>query len=170
MKTVFLDFDGVLHPSTVVLDVDRVALSMNPLATVAKHKLLRWAPLVERVLAECTEQTGDEFTIAVHSSWRKSGWATNAVLRDALGPLGHRFLGVTNPQMERQASILDLCARCEIEDYLIVDDDRMAFAPGTMNLIVTNPLAGMSDRLCLDELRSWATRSARQHALPVAVP
>jgi len=170
MKTVFFDFDGVLHPSTAILDVDRMALSIDPLATIARHNLLRWAPLVEDVLAQCEQQTGEDYTIAVHSSWRKSSWATNAVIRQALGPLGRRFLGVTNPQMQRQESIADLCERCEITDYLIVDDDRSAFVPGTSNLVVTNPLLGMSDPRCLDELRRWATPAVQGQALTVAVP
>lgn len=170
MRPLFLDFDGVLHPSTVVLDVDRLALTANPLATIAKHRMLRWAPLLEELLCECQAQTGEEYTIAVHSSWRKTNWATNSVLRQALGPLGHRFLGVTNPQLERQASIQDLCQRCGVDDFLIVDDDRSAFAPGTMNLVVTNPLCGLSDRQCLDQIRSWATRASKsEQPFPVAV-
>lgn len=143
---------------------------MDPIGTVAKHNLLRWAPLLEAVLCECQAQTGEDFTIAVHSSWRKASWATNSVLRQALGPLGHRFLSVTNPQMDRHAAIIDLSERCGIDDFLIVDDDRMAFAPSTPNLLVTNPLYGLSDTGCLDEVRRWACQSINCHALPVSVP
>lgn len=170
MKTLFLDFDGVLHPSTVVLDVDRLALSANPQTTIARHEMMRWAALLEDVLSDCQARTGEDYTIAVHSSWRKTSWATNSVLRQALGPLGHRFLGATSAQLERHESILDLCLRCGIDDYLIVDDDRSAFAPDTTNLVVTNPLLGLSDRLCLDQIRAWAERARSDQALPVAVP
>lgn len=161
MKTLFLDFDGVLHPSTAVLDVDRLAMSANPLDTIAKHDLMRWAGLLEDALSDCHEQTGKDYVVAVHSSWRKTGWATNSVLRRALGPLGHRFLCVTNARLQRHESILDLCERCGIDDYLIVDDDRSAFAPGTTNLLVTNPLLGLSDPHCLGQIRVWA-RSVRK--------
>lgn len=168
MKTLFLDFDGVLHPSTAVLDVDRLALSANPLATIARHDLMRWATLLEDALSDCQTRTLEDYTIAVHSSWRKAAWATNSVLRQALGPLGHRFLCVTNAQLQRHESILDLCERCGIDDYLIVDDDRSAFAPGTGNLVVTNPLLGLSEPHCLQRIKVWAEPTRSDRALPVA--
>jgi len=170
MKTLFLDFDGVLHPSTAVLDVDRLALAANPLTAIARHELMRWAALLEDVLSDCQTRTLEDYTIAVHSSWRKAAWATNSVLREALGPLGHRFLCVTNAQLQRHESILDLCERCGIDDYLIVDDDLSAFAPGTTNLIVTNPLLGLSDRRCLDRIRAWAEPARADQPLLVATP
>lgn len=156
VKALFSDIDGVFHPSNAIQGLDMATISFSGGAEYARYGLFRWTKMLEEALAE----SEDEIFVIVHSSWRLQPWASARVVRDALGPLGHRFYGMTSPSLlGRQASIDDLCRRAGISDYLILDDARDEFAPRTPNLVVTNPLLGVSEAATLSTVRSWARRS-----------
>lgn len=152
-KAIFIDFDGVLHPSTATLGLDIPVLCFADGNGFRRVGLFCWAHLLEEVLAS----SPDEILLVVHSTWRQQPWATPRLLRELLGPLGHRYQGITAPHLSRQASIEDLCARAGIEDHLILDDARDEFDPDTCRLVITNPLLGISEPAALQAVRSWCS-------------
>jgi hypothetical protein len=166
VKALFTDFEGVLHPSTAIRGLDMATISFGGGAQFAKHGLFRWASLLEEALSE----SSDDICVVVHSSWRKQPWASQRLVRDALGPLGHRFHGMTTVDLPRQASIEDVCRRAGISDYMILDDARAEFRPGTPNLVITNPLLGVSEPAMIKAITSWAcptrTRAPAFRAAP----
>src|SRR6266568_3567357 len=96
VRAVFADFDGVFHPSTAILGLDMPALAFQGREAFTRMGLFRWVQLLEDALAS----SPDDIMLIVHSSWRKQPWASSRVMRDVLGPLGHRYQGMTSPEME----------------------------------------------------------------------
>ena len=87
-RAVFLDIDGVFHPSTAIEGKDPAI----PMDVYAKnHDLLRWTPVLAEML-----QGHEDVMLFVHSNWRTA--VSNATLRELLGPLGkgRLFQGVTD--------------------------------------------------------------------------
>lgn len=151
-KCLFIDIDGVLHPSTAILSCDVATVALRGGNALKDAGLCCFSQKLEDVLAESPCDIG----VVVHSSWRTKYWADSRLLRDVLGPLAHRFEGTTPPHMPRHQSILYVCQRAEIDDYLILDDAQDEFPPSASGLVVTNPLLGVSDPDALEAVRAWA--------------
>lgn len=146
MRIIFLDFEGVLHGATELVDWPTSGL---PLAEFAKRlNLLYWAPHLAKLL----EGHGD-VKIIVYSTWRKECRVEQ--LQALMGPLGPFVLGMTHRGLARTESIVDMVKRLEIEDYLIIDDDPSAFPPETHGLVICNPLAGVSDPSIQALIAQW---------------
>lgn len=156
-KCLFIDIDGVLHPSTAILSCDVATVALRGGAALKDAGLCCFSQKLEDVLAESPCDIG----VVVHSSWRTKHWADSRLLRDVLGPLAHRFEGTTPPHMQRHQSILYVCQRAEIDDYLILDDAQDEFPPSALGLVVTNPLLGVSDPGALEAVRAWAQLAPR---------
>jgi len=167
MKAVFADFDGVFHPSPEILDKDMPSLVMRGADAVLSTGLFRWTGLVEDVLAQ--SPGGEDIAVVVHSSWRNMGWADSRLVRQLLGPLGHRFEGFVQRHVPREQSIREFIDRVGIDQYVILDDARREFVLEQDNLIVTNPLVGMSDPAALAHLGRWAM-SCQETKLRIPVP
>jgi hypothetical protein len=158
MRALFSDIDGVLHPPSAIQGLSMATLALGRADTFARLGLFCWAGILEDLLV----QTDDDLGLIIHSTWRQQSWVSPQLMRAALGPLGHRFIGMTSPDLQRQASIEDLCQRAGISDRLILDDAGDEFAPGTPGLLVTNPLRGVSDPAIQDRLIEWSHRGATQ--------
>lgn len=159
----FTDIDGVFHPSTAIRGVDLSMLGVNPEQEIRRLNLFRWTSRLEAVLAraEAANPGCEPIMLFVHSNWRKLPWATNSFLQSALGPLGHRFAGVTSAELTRQDSIENLCERAGITSRLILDDAGQEFRPQTPGLVVTNPLLGVSAPSVLAQAEAWAHERLR---------
>ena len=86
-RVLFLDFDGVLHPTTEDLDDDSGRCLATP--------FFGWLPHLARALEWFLD-----VRIVVHSTWRYTQDVDE--LRELLGPLRVRFLGAT-PRGPRNA-------------------------------------------------------------------
>lgn len=154
MKVVFADFDGVFHPTTDIVGIDLPTLALHGAEALLATGLFRWTHLLERALADT------EVVLVVHSTWRRASWA-NALIRDLLGPLGHRFLSCTRGEVGREDSIAEFVERTGVKEFIILDDADTEFEELTEHLICTDPLQGVSDPGVLDNIRAWATARSR---------
>lgn len=133
--------------------------------------LFCWSEDLEDAIREAEQRTGDDIALVIHSTWRKQPWVSLQLLREALGPLGHRLVALTSPHLEREDSILDLVQRAGIDDYIVIDDAAREFSPRIQQLVVTNPLCGVSDPAVLSAVQDWVgadCRDSRTFKIPVA--
>jgi hypothetical protein len=157
-SALFSDIDGVFHPSTAIRGIDLSRLGVLPRLEIQRLNLFRWCARLDDVLrrAEAAHPGTPPIMLFVHSNWRRLPWSTNSFLVDALGPLGHRFAGVTPPDMGRQQSIESLCERLDITNRLILDDASAEFGPDTPGLVITDPLLGVSAPAVMAKVEAWA--------------
>lgn len=167
MKALFLDFDGVLHPSTHVIGKDMAGLALQGSQAISDTGMFCWVSALEHALNQ--EHSSEEIGIVVHSSWRSASWATPQLIRELLGPLGHRFMGFVEPNVPREQAIDRFIMRTGIVDHLILDDAIREFGPGRRDLVITNPLLGVSEECVLATIRCWA-RSAERTERPTCTP
>ena len=148
MDTLFIDFDGVLHPVTAI---DGLTPHHPQLLDVMRSReMFRWVPLLDEVL-----RPNEDITIAVHSSWRQ--YLNNAQMHEVLGPLAHRCIGITPPGTGRFHGIIELIERARVDNHLILDDAIDEFPRNLPELIATHPLKGINDRDVLDRISDWVT-------------
>ncbi len=134
MRLLFLDFDGVLHPS-------------DPESTGLRH--FCWLP----VLAQLLEQHSD-VRIVVHSTWRYDH--TDNELRTLLGPLGPRFVGSAPRAPREQAIEMVLGAnKGKVVSHMVLDDAVKEFSGGTVNLLLVEAHLGLSDVRVQAALSTW---------------
>ena len=138
MRIVFLDFDGVLHP-TPLADADEP---------------LRLLPHLKRVLA------GRDVALVVHSTWRYVYRPRE--LGELLATAGAPLLGAT-PRGPRYESILWwLHLNPSVTDYIILDDDAKEFPdPPPAELLLCDPADGLLTPGVLERLGRWLERPAR---------
>jgi hypothetical protein len=154
MKTLFLDFDGVLHPSTAILNKDMPTLALQGIEQLLEGGLFQWRSQLEQALSR--SESEQEIAIVVHSSWRNQTWMSSALARELLGPLGHRFAGFVEQHEPRERAITKFIDRMQIEEFLILDDAYAEFSVLHDRLLVTNPLLGVSDPQVLAQIGCWS--------------
>lgn len=134
MRLVFLDFDGVLHP----------------VPTRAGESLpFEWVLDLAELLSDAPD-----VMIAVHSSWVAS--YPLEMLRDFLGPLGHRLIGGVGPGPKASSIVDFLNLRSDVQDWLVIDDQQGEFPmdfPGVV--LICDGARGISDPAVQDQLRRW---------------
>lgn len=158
MRGIFLDFDGVTHPVSSIADWRSLNLHGGDLPhLIQKRSLFRWLPLLEKSLDE-----HPDVVLVVHSAWRSV--ANNSSLRDILGALSDRFIGVTSLEMGRYDGILDLAQRSGMDQYLIIDDATHEFPVDCEQLLAPDPETGLSDGKIGQKLRDWLDSTAPQSA------
>ena len=161
-RAVFLDIDGVFHPSTAIEGKDPAI----PMDVYAKdHDLLRWTPVLAEML-----QGHEDVMLFVHSNWRTA--VSNATLRELLGPLGRGrlFQGVTDVNVrDREPSIKAMVNQAQIDHFLILDDAHKEFTELSDNLVVCNPLMGVSDPEVQAKVRVWLNKTAPQKTVSAGV-
>lgn len=167
MTILFLDFDGVLHPSSVYLRSGRPVLESG-----GAGELFMWADILESVLDD-RQQSDDNIRIVLSTNWcRRLGWQRT---RDALPEgLRWRVIGSTYhsqardwyDNVTRYAQICRYLARRQsAEPWLALDDlhegDEIAdwAAINRDRLILTDPDRGLSDPAAVAALRAALDRS-----------
>jgi len=142
LRAIFLDFDGVLHPSGG--DPGRVLP-------------FEWLPILANLLQEWPD-----VKLVVHSSWREVH--SSDYLREFMGPLGSRFLGAVPPGPRGPAIQEFLRLQARVTSYIVLDDMPAEF-PSDLedSLIVCDPLSGISEQAVRDQIRRWleSTESKR---------
>lgn len=140
----FLDFDGVLHGAEeAAFDDDCRVVLDNP-------RLFEHVPLLAAELAPYPD-----VRIVVSSDWQRL--FDDASLVRLLGPLGPRFVGVTNVRAETRAHAIHLCAeRMKLTRWLALDDNESVVeASQTDHRFIACPAgAGISDVVTLNTLRT----------------
>lgn len=161
MRALFLDFDGVLHPVSDIADWRELNLHTADLPTlIEERKLFRWLPHLVEALQE-----HEDVSLIVHSGWR--GVADNMRLREILGPLGDRYIGITSRDLSRYVGIQEFALRAGLDAYAILDDATHEFPKGCAELLECHPERGIQDDEVLAKLRAWLdATSPTQSAAP----
>lgn len=133
MRLLSLDFDGVLHPQD---------------AELPEERRFCWLAVLESLLVD-----HPDVRIVVHSSWRYE--YTNSELRALLSPLGQRFVGSAPRGPREQAIELVLQANRHVRHHLVIDDDPREFTGSAVNLLLVDPLLGISDEAARTAIRVW---------------
>lgn len=141
----FLDFDGVLHPTAVEGEA-----STDPGTRGAVHTPhFGWLPLLVKLL-----KPHPHVAVVVHSTWRYTHNLEE--LRDLLGELGPRVVGAT-PHGPRYEAIHEwLRLNPQFASHRILDDALTEFPdPPPAELILCEPRTGVSSTAVLCALQNW---------------
>jgi len=157
MRALFLDFDGVLHPVSAIADQRAKVTSADLPHLKQSRDLLRWLPILEGALEE-----HPDVVIVVHSGWR--GLTGNAQMRDYLGTLSDRFIGITSLQLDRYEGIVEFAQRADLDQYLILDDATHEFPAALPELVSVDPELGLSQDLPVAQLRAWLDHTMPTHS------
>lgn len=157
MKTLFLDFDGVLHPFNVRFNED---LGLELQCEDKSLSLFCWAPILDSILREVDPEC--HIKIVLSTSWaHRYGWedAAKRLTRNLELRVVARTNGYNRP---RGLQILKCAENMNIADdeWLAVDDDDWLWPPHLLDhLIKTDENLGLSEiskqqllRLKLQEL------------------
>jgi hypothetical protein len=132
VKTLFLDFDGVLHPTSGGQPFSRL-------------------PLLEAALS------GYECDIVISSSWRHHHSLQELVehfpatlRRSVVGTTGPPYIG----KWPRYQEILNYCQANGVRDWVALDDSFLEFPSPCKELILCNPNTGI-DAKQLTALKQW---------------
>lgn len=144
-KVLLVDADGVLHPRDAHFAVDDVRIATH-------DELLSAGLFVHCELLAAVLQRHPAIGMVVHSSWR----LTHSVpdLRELLGPLGDRVVGVTPLGLGREASILAYMRRrrLQLADVLVLDDQAELFTILRPRVVASDPSAGIASPRLRDAL------------------
>lgn len=138
VRILFLDFDGVLHPS-------------------AEYRLIRhliWVPILARLL-----ERQNDVQVVVHSTWRYDH--TDSELKDLLGPLGSRFVGSAprGPRAQAIESVLS-ANKGVFTHHLVLDDQADDFAASKLTVLLLDGRVGISDPCAQLSLVEWLLATA----------
>ncbi|MCX4164843.1 MULTISPECIES: HAD domain-containing protein [Paraburkholderia] len=150
MKTIFLDIDGVLHPSTVgELEYGPQGPRVTGPGVCALEAKL--APIV----------SGKAVDIAIHSTWIYM-FDAKTLRTEYLPQLGQAVrIQLTDRRIESRAlRILDYIRRRHLspDEYLILDDAPKEFATATTllpRLVACDPARGLNDPEVIDRIEEF---------------
>lgn len=135
LRAIFFDIDGVLHPTGIAFEDEAGGIFCDP-----PDQRFIWAG----ILAELLEPHPD-VVLVCHSTWRHrlDLWSLRAILPTELA---ERLIGVTDLYVGREESIHAFVAQHGIpqDGYVIIDDERGAFAVDTQQLVHVNGHTGIS--------------------------
>lgn len=157
-KALFLDFDGPLHPTTAIQGLNGKVSEKD----IQDRGLFRWIPILEEIVRSAPKKTQDDLHIVGHTSWRQSNVATQDLIRKSLRSLSPYYVGMTNPELPRWESIVEMCERAKLDDIIIIDDNYSEFPTGLPQLMVCNPLLGISDARISEKISHWLESTNQQ--------
>ena len=156
--TVFLDFDGVLHPDEVYLVRNQPVLRMDGIS------LFEWSEILAESLAPYPA-----IELVLSTSWvRLLGF--EEALQYLPGPLRQRVTGATWhatvprrwTQMTRYEQVMHCIERHRTTRWLAIDDDGAGWAEKHLpNLLLTDSLLGLGQSDAQSDLRTkleWLDR------------
>jgi uncharacterized protein (DUF433 family) len=134
---VAIDVDGVLHGHDAHFAIEDVREAT--MAELLAAGLFAHRELLADLLAPLPG-----VRLVVHSSWRRT--LNIKALRAVLGPLGPRFAGVTPPEREREASLLEFMRRRQVDadEVVILDDQPALFDKLRHRVVASDPVLGIS--------------------------
>jgi len=136
-RVIFLDFDGVLHPTG---------------GKPGEASPFCWVDVLAEDLA-----LHPDVGLVVHSSWIER--YSIEELREFLEPIAGRLLGTVKPGPRAQAILSFLREHSYIQHWLVIDDDESEFGAGFgESLLLCNPRSGLSDPDARARLRTWLAR------------
>jgi hypothetical protein len=155
-KALYLDWDGVVHPSEVYVFKKRGPVLMN----APGHTLFEHCPLLEAELAPYPE-----VYVVLSTSWvvRYRGsvrWLANKMTPGlsarVAGATFHRRMDIDDfKSAYRGMQVWSDIVRRRPTDWLALDDDRLGWPSWTVDhLVLTDPMQGISQPCVLAELRS----------------
>ena len=144
--TLFLDFDGVLHP------IGTPTLDDAGFRIVENSALFQWLPELARALAPAPK-----IAIVVSSDW--SLFCDDARFRHLLGELGARYVGTIERELgkSRAERIWAYVEQHAIKDWLVVDDDPSVrdAAENDPRFVSCDPERGVSEEWVLQRIARW---------------
>ncbi len=145
-RVIFLNFDGVLHPTSIEVEQERME-------TVIGVGLFGWLPVLDDAL-----RPHPDVNVVVHSPWRRT--RCDEELRLLLGSLGSRMVGSTPPDSCFEGIRNWLHSNPGVVSHRILDLDppRKYPRPLPPELIVCNPTQGVAASDVLGALRTWLAR------------
>lgn len=153
LPTLFLDFDGVLHPDAVYREAGKIVLKADG------HALFEWAQVLEDVLVPYPE-----LQIVLSTSWvRVLGfdetlrWLPEALKRRVVGATWHRHGPKGWVFLTRYEQILRNVARHQHSRWLAIDDNAAGWVgehrEHREHLVLTDSLLGLGAAAAQQELR-----------------
>jgi len=106
-KIVFLDFDGVMHPS---ICTDAELFSRRAQLEIAFGK-----------------PQNKDWRIVISSDWRH-GWSLDRIKTDLMGPLATCVIGATGPEMTNRSGKRNRMRQAEIEAWIAENAPDAVFA------------------------------------------
>ena len=150
---IFLDFDGVLHP-TDYLRFDIV----NGELVLADDTRCCWSETLWGLIEPY------DCRVVIHSSWRESHTLDD--LRAFLpSELAQRVVDVTIDG-NRYKSILDYVEDAEVRDYIILDDSADEFPIGCNELLLCDGSTGIISPEIQDRLKSFLEKLVSEEGSP----
>lgn len=139
MHILFIDIDGVLHPTD---------------ATDHSTGWFCWLHVLFALL-----EPHPEVRLVVHSSWRYE--YEDAELRQLLGPVGKWFSG-SAPRMRREQAIHAVLQanKAAVASYLVLDDDVKEFEGSSLNVVFCDSKLGISEARVQALVAAWLSSTA----------
>lgn len=159
MRIVFIDFDGVLHPTTAAVDLKRSFIQQASPAELHARGLFVHTPLLAAALQGAHDSA--ELRVVVHSSWRSN--FRDDEIRRVIPELDPWMLGTVGfPTLGRDAAIMKWLEMMgdKVSDFLVLDDVPQLFAGGAAkwaNLVLCHPERGIADPQVQEELKKFLT-------------
>jgi hypothetical protein len=142
-RLIFLDFDGVLHPTG---------------GAPGEELPFCWVPLLTEDLAPHRD-----VGLVIHSSWAER--FADDDMREFIDPLDWRLVDVVRGPTKSQSILSYLHGKPGVCSWLVVEDEPAQFGDEfTGSLLVCDPRTGLSDPQVRTQLRAWLERGGQQTA------
>lgn len=148
MKTLFIDFDGVLHP------VDAAKLVNNDGQIEIGGNVFVYQDILLDLVRDI------DVDIVVHSSWRNYHALSDILERWFYPELSAKVVGITPEMLGRAQSIVSYIDEHEIADFLIIDDciDSFAYYKSRdlrSHLVLCDEFRGIADPAVQARIKHW---------------
>lgn len=158
LPTLFLDFDGVLHPDEVYRVGERIVLRMDG------FNLFEWSEVLSELIAPYSE-----LQIVLSTSWvRQLGFEVaraylpESLQRRVVGATWHETVPRGWDKLTRYQQIQLNVLRHRHLRWLAIDDDGIGWSDEhRSNIVVTDSLLGLGAASAQDELRDKLARLCR---------